>query len=143
MRRIYRSEKNGLIGGVAAGLAEYFEVDIALVRLLWLASVLLAGTGVLAYIVAWIVIPPESQVTAGPGDAEGFVTGETSSGGNAGDAKKLQERRRRGGGLLLIGLGIFLLAREVLPGDFFHYLWPLLLVVLGAYLLINRKGPVE
>lgn len=54
--KLYRSS-NKMIGGVCAGIAEYFQIDPTIVRLLWVAAVLLAGTGVLLYLVAWVIIP--------------------------------------------------------------------------------------
>ncbi|NLL20761.1 MAG: PspC domain-containing protein, partial [Firmicutes bacterium] len=59
--RIYRSQKYRVIAGVAGGLAEYFNVDVVLVRLLWVISIFAGGGGVLAYIIAWIVIPEENR----------------------------------------------------------------------------------
>jgi len=54
--KLYRSEKNRVIGGVAAGMAEYFGVDPIIIRLIFLA-LLFAGFGLLLYIIAWIFIP--------------------------------------------------------------------------------------
>ena len=45
------------IAGVCGGLAEYFDLDPTLVRVLWLLLVFFAGTGVLAYLVLWIALP--------------------------------------------------------------------------------------
>ena len=42
---------------VMRGLAEYFEIDSSLVRLLWIIFLLIGGTGILAHIIAWIIIP--------------------------------------------------------------------------------------
>ncbi len=56
-RRIYRNTKDKVIAGVCSGLGEYFKVDPVLVRLIWLVAVLVFGTGILAYILAWIFIP--------------------------------------------------------------------------------------
>jgi phage shock protein C len=55
------------IAGVCGGLAEYFEIDATVVRLCWLAAVLFAGTGILAYIILWIVLPlaPPTPAPAG------------------------------------------------------------------------------
>lgn len=47
------------IAGVCAAFARYFDLDVTLVRLLWVLAVIFAGTGILAYIIAWIVIPKE------------------------------------------------------------------------------------
>jgi phage shock protein C len=61
-RRLHRSEKHRLLGGVCGGMAEYFRTDPILVRVIFvLLTVLLAGIfGVLAYIVLWIVLPRAS-----------------------------------------------------------------------------------
>ncbi len=55
--RLYRSEKEKILGGVCGGIAEYLKVDPVLIRLLWVAAVLFGGTGILLYIIAWIIIP--------------------------------------------------------------------------------------
>ena len=57
IKRIYRSNNNRIIAGVCGGLGEYLDIDPTLIRLLWAFSVIFAGFGVLAYIIAWIIIP--------------------------------------------------------------------------------------
>lgn len=61
MNRLYRSKKNRIIAGVCGGIGEYFKIDPTVVRLLWLLiSVVSAGVGgLIAYIIAWIIIPEE------------------------------------------------------------------------------------
>ncbi|MDD2614233.1 MAG: PspC domain-containing protein [Methanosarcina sp.] len=60
MNKLYRSKKNRIIAGVCGGIGEHFNIDPTLVRLLWLLiSVMSAGSGVVAYIIAWIIIPEE------------------------------------------------------------------------------------
>lgn len=61
-KRLYRSVQDRKIAGVCAGLADYFDIDPTLVRLLWACTVLFAGTGVIAYIIAWIIVPEEPAV---------------------------------------------------------------------------------
>jgi phage shock protein C len=56
-KRLYRSNEHRMIAGVCGGLAEYFDMDPTIVRLIVVAAALAAGTGVLAYILAWIIIP--------------------------------------------------------------------------------------
>jgi len=56
-RRLYRSAKSKLLGGVCGGIAEYFNVDPVIIRLLWVLFVLAYGIGILFYIIAWIIIP--------------------------------------------------------------------------------------
>jgi phage shock protein PspC (stress-responsive transcriptional regulator) len=54
--------RNKKIAGVCAGFANYFGIDVTLIRILWLLSLIVAGTGFLAYIVAWIAMPREEDV---------------------------------------------------------------------------------
>lgn len=56
-RRLYRNPRNRMIGGVCSGLGNYFDIDPVIVRLLFLVLFLTGGIGVLAYILAWIIIP--------------------------------------------------------------------------------------
>jgi phage shock protein C len=58
-KRLVRPRADRKIAGVCAGFAEYFDVDVTLVRLVWLFVVLVGGTGLLAYVIAWIVMPEE------------------------------------------------------------------------------------
>ena len=57
VKKLYRSKKNRVIAGVCGGIAEYFNIDPTLVRLLWIFFVIIWGSGILAYIIAWIIIP--------------------------------------------------------------------------------------
>ncbi len=56
-RRLYRSRRNQVIGGVAAGVAEYFDIDPTIVRIAWALLGMAWGTGVLVYLICWLVIP--------------------------------------------------------------------------------------
>lgn len=66
-RRLYRSEKDRVIAGVCGGLAEVLGVDVALLRLVWVAAALFGG-GLILYLVLWLVLPTESRVGAAPGE---------------------------------------------------------------------------
>lgn len=56
-RKLYRAEEGKMIAGVCAGLAEYFAIDPTLVRLAWVLFCALGGSGVLAYIIAALIMP--------------------------------------------------------------------------------------
>ncbi|MBD3155315.1 MAG: PspC domain-containing protein [Candidatus Aenigmarchaeota archaeon] len=56
-KRLYRSGKNKVIAGVCGGIGEYFNIDPVIVRLVWVLFALAYGSGLLAYIIAWIIIP--------------------------------------------------------------------------------------
>ena len=56
-KRLYKSRNNKMICGVCAGIADYFNIDPSIVRVLWAVLALAAGTGVLAYIASAIILP--------------------------------------------------------------------------------------
>ena len=56
-KKLYRSTENKIIAGVCGGLADYFGLDATLMRIIWVLLILMAGTGILAYIIAWILMP--------------------------------------------------------------------------------------
>lgn len=56
-RRLVRSSSNKIIAGVCAGLADYFDLDPTVIRIIWVLAFFCAGTGLLAYIILWIVLP--------------------------------------------------------------------------------------
>jgi phage shock protein C len=57
IKRLYRSKKDRMLCGVCGGLGEYLEIDPTIIRLLWILFSLAYGAGILAYILACIVIP--------------------------------------------------------------------------------------
>src|SRR5437868_581187 len=67
-KRLVRSSTDKKLGGVCAGLAEYFDMDVTLVRVLWLLVVLCGGTGILLYVILWLVLPlaPSAVAVASP-----------------------------------------------------------------------------
>ena len=62
MKRLYRSKTNRKIAGICGGMAEYFELDPVLMRMLWLSFIIM---GALVYVLGWIIIPenPSSETT--------------------------------------------------------------------------------
>ena len=128
-KRLYRSRQDVVIAGVAAGLAEYFQLDVSLVRVIWGIAGFM-GFGVLAYLIAWIIIPQE------PGDLE-YI--ETARVGNVYEPEFVTERQRSLG-LILLVLGLIVLVRRIIPNYVFSWTWPVVLIILGIYLLTqNRK----
>ncbi len=61
-KKLYRSETDKKIAGVCGGIAEYFKIDSTIVRLLLVLFCLMGGAGVLAYIIAWLVMPEQPQI---------------------------------------------------------------------------------
>jgi phage shock protein C len=146
-KKLYRSNKDKMIGGVAAGLGDYFDIDHTLVRVLFVVTLFLGGTGVLAYIIMWIIVPEEPII---------FNTQETKSENTAetgGESEQKQfdanayysaldsqrEKRRIFAGAILVILGLMFLADNFIPRIRFGDFWPLILIGIGIGLLLNAK----
>lgn len=162
--KLYRSVKQRMIGGVAGGLAEYFDIDPVIVRLVFVIVALAGGGGLLVYIILWIVLPENTaqkysfQDTA-PGyrPAEPFVKEDTTGAGSTEwkdsstassqesfkqETFKYEGKEKRTGGLIgglvLITLGCLFLLDKFIPNIDFSDLWPILLVVIGAVIIATN-----
>lgn len=65
-RRLTRKTQNAILGGVAAGIADYFDLDPVLVRIGFILLALLHGVGVIVYLVCWVIVPRSEAVIAAP-----------------------------------------------------------------------------
>ena len=61
MKKFMRSGKDQKIGGVCAGVANYFDIDPTIVRVIWAVLAFCYGTGVLAYIILWLIAPVSTE----------------------------------------------------------------------------------
>ncbi|MCB9490962.1 MAG: PspC domain-containing protein [Dehalococcoidia bacterium] len=130
-RRLTRSRRDDWFGGVAGGLAEYFDTDPTLIRILFvIAAIVTSGFAIVAYIVAWIVIPEE-------GAEEGEEPGVPR-----------RRRHRHGGlgaiiwgGILIIGGTIVLLAQLDLDIDLppFEVGLSAALILVGLLILVEAR----
>jgi phage shock protein PspC (stress-responsive transcriptional regulator) len=75
-RRLYRCRHDKRLAGVSSGLAEYFDVDVSLVRVLWVLSIFFGGLGILAYIILAIVVPLEPEYFQAPGPGMAATAGQ-------------------------------------------------------------------
>ncbi len=132
-KKIYRSRKDSIIGGVCGGIAEYFDIDPTLVRLLAILIVFLGGVGVIAYIIAWVIIPqnPEQEAKMDKKSTQEEYVGADQ------EASKEDNQRYVWGGLILIFLGLFFLLRSFFPRFILINFWPVILVIVGIALMLQ------
>lgn len=161
--KLYRSETDQIIGGVAAGLGEYFAVDPSLIRLLFLLITIAGGSGVLIYVILWLILPVESDLKTGAASQKTMEKNareieakakqavervkETAQGVTGSDsdlsvvnqpATSTQRNGRRWFGIGLVILG-GLLAMRNFGWVQLNQLWPLLLIFIGLMILFRHE----
>ena len=71
-KQLYRSKRNKLIGGVCGGLADYFEIDPVIIRIIFIVTTLGWGLSLIAYIILWIIVPEETIIQVSSAENIGF-----------------------------------------------------------------------
>ena len=150
MKRLYRSRKNRMLGGVCGGIAEYFDIDPVIVRLVAVALFFVGGSAVLAYIIALIIIPYEPyEASAAPvsnlsATAATASAPESGSPAGAAPSSSANDSIPLFLGILLIVIGgLFLMHNLPFFSPFYHqiryyvrdFFWPSILVVFGVFLI--------
>ena len=64
-KKLYRIPEGKVFCGVCSGLGEYFDIDPVVIRLLWLAFAFIAGSGIIAYIIAALIVPARPKIEGG------------------------------------------------------------------------------
>jgi phage shock protein PspC (stress-responsive transcriptional regulator) len=166
-RRLYRCRDDRRLAGVAAGVAEFFDLDPTLVRILWFLSIFVGGLGLFLYVGLAIIVPLEPLLPDAAGAEGGALAGAASDGAPAGDGQVLaagsapahahvhaaRDGSRATGrvttfvGAALILFGSIALVEAVVPGwsHSWRYLWPVFLVGIGVLLLAGavRRDSTE
>jgi phage shock protein PspC (stress-responsive transcriptional regulator) len=123
-----------MIGGVCAGIAEYFDVDPTWIRLLAVLLIFASGFGLVAYIVAWVVIP--RGPLANPASQNATPSNQLA---------RAQSAKSRGvafiPGMVLILLGMIFLFDNLFFWFDWDYVWPLLLVGAGVLMIYHSVKP--
>ena len=144
---LFRSRTDRMLGGVAGGLAERFEIDSVLVRILFAVATIANGFGILIYVVLWIIMPEEDglpdQKTNRKKDK--MDSPDTSSDPNNAPTSSVEGQARQGNvrtifGMCVVLLGVVLLLNEVFPFRLFElrFLWPAALIAIG-FMIITRN----
>ncbi len=159
-KKLYRDEYRKKIGGVCAGLAEYFDVDVAIVRALFVITFFAGGSSCLAYFILWVVLPKKGMAYFNPGvdyrvnpdqPFSPFDGGKTVNPGQPFGAGYTQKKSSTPAGVIigcmLILFGAAFLFHELGLFRFWHIakFWPVVLV-LGGFAMIasgQKKQPWE
>ena len=158
-KKLERDEQHKMIAGVCAGLADYFSVDVTIIRAIFVISLVLHGASILPYIILWIVMPkrityrfdagyrPGVDYTVPPQNGPVDYSVPNSPFNNTTDSPYTVRPKRKSGaglvvGMALIAFGAFFLLEnfDLLPDWDFGKLWPVVLVAMGALLIFSPKN---
>ncbi len=147
-RRLERSSSDKLLFGVAGGLAKHLDIDPVLVRVGFVALLFMGGIGFIAYVAFAILMPQEQAPQGDQADTVKQNVGQLAEQASEAVAQAKSQLGKNGlnqtraaffgGALILVG-AIILAANLGWFGDWFwSKWWPLVLIVLGVYLVSNR-----
>jgi len=166
-KKLYRDEHNKVFGGVCSGLAQYFDMDVTIVRLLFAFTFFIMGAGFGTYIILWIVLPrknypypnfnnPTVDYTVPPQQPTGnFNTGQQTGnpfggnpfGGNSysNPIDNTMPKQRSHAGIIIgavlifIGAAILIDNYDLIPDFDFERIWPAVLVLIGGALIASGQ----
>lgn len=125
--KLQRTRKDNVIAGVCGGIARYLNIDVVIVRIIWVISSLLGGFGIGTYIICAIIIPKEKEdYQVESNDYEEYL-----------DDEEKNDRSKQYLGLAFIVIGAMMSFNIIFPNFEFKFFWPLVLIV-GGILLLNR-----
>jgi len=127
-RRLYRSSEHKILGGVCGGLGDHFAIDPTWFRLGFVVLALAHGIGLVLYLVAWIIIPRQKE-------GEVIPVQPASGPSTAAPSKPSRSVGPLVPGIILIVLGMLFLLRRSFWWFDFHYIWPIVLIIIGGALL--------
>jgi len=138
-RRFFRSRNDRMVSGVAAGLADYLQIDPVLIRAAFVLAAFADGMGVLAYIILWILTPQQPWAMAYNAMNPGSTT-------NDDERSTMPFPRERSGmsgtvvfGIILIVLGAITLTENLIPQLDLSLFWPVLLIAIGVGLIVKSR----
>lgn len=139
-KRIYRSRKDRVLGGVCGGIAEYMELDPVIVRLLTVVGIFFSGVGFIFYLFAWLIIPNNPRHT---------VVESVKAAINEVNPKPKNNALPFALGVVLVIFGILLVADELgwvrhLSFSFnlfpWRLFWPMVFIFFGIFLLVSNTS---
>lgn len=146
-KSLHRSNTNKVLAGVAGGIGEYFNIDPTIIRLVFILLTVFGGSGVLIYLILWIIMPSSQQLKSATDNVVKQNIDEMTE-----KAKSFahdlnfrntdnQNDSRFWWGLLIIIFGILLLFQNLGIFDIInlHQYWPIFLILVGIIILLKKK----
>lgn len=145
-KSLHRSNTNKVIAGVSGGIGEYFAIDPTLVRLLFVLLTIFGGSGILIYLIMWLIMPSSSSKLE---NNENVIKQNIDDISEKAKTFAHDLNIRTDGpndskfwwGFIIIVIGIVLLFQNFGIFDIINFekFWPLLIILLGIFLLFKKK----
>ncbi len=138
-KKLERNSMNKVLGGVCSGLADYFNLDVALVRVLFVIALLFASFGFWLYVILWMVLP-EKQLNIEFGQQKAEEEQQTADEGQQTEGNK--KLTSVVSGVIVIFIGLVFLINNFIPISWIWKLWPMILVLIGVVMIYKavKKG---
>lgn len=145
-KKLYRNQNESIFAGVCGGLADYFDIDVTLVRIIFVILTIGGGSGVLLYLILWLVIPNKEGSIINNETEENIKDFTKNVGKKVKSVakqidKEVKVEKRQGSflGLILMFFGVILLINKISPIVIrWDYVWPITMIVLGGYLFYGK-----
>ncbi len=156
-KKLYRSRTDSVIGGVCGGLAEYFNIDPVLVRVI-AVLLIISGAGLIAYLILWLIVPLQGSDAVQSRDtiqANANEIKETAEGigqqvrevlstaeRDPETVARIRSRRRRWMGIGLVAVGGLILLGNLNLLSWFRWgvIWPVMVIIVGLVVLALARG---
>jgi phage shock protein C len=147
-RKLYRiKNRQAMLGGVSQGLAEYFNIDVTLIRVVFVLLFFTPFPSGFAYVVLWAVLPTKYDYgLAGVGinqaDGEPYFNNDNFQTSNSTNMSRHNQNSNLVGGAVLIILGVIFSFKTFFHINLWHYIgqmWPLFFIGLGIWLIIRDR----
>ncbi|HPF30706.1 MAG TPA: PspC domain-containing protein [Candidatus Saccharibacteria bacterium] len=137
-KTLYRIPKKGQLFGVCAGLSDYFEIDVVLVRIIFIILIFAtSGAMIFIYLLMAVILPVKNYDV----DQYNTVEERVSAMGKELIDNKVINRTRNYIGLGLLIIGIWMLINQIFPNLLilkWNYVWPVLIILAGLMIIIRR-----
>lgn len=143
--KLYRSTTDIVIAGVAAGIADFFEIDPLIVRILFILLFVFGGSGLVVYLILWIIVPKKGDKSKNTEEivkknaaelkakAQKLVEEIKTTSGNH---HKSDRKNKKWFGIMVLALGAMLILRNM--GVFYmRDFWPIALIIFGLVILFK------
>ena len=132
---LFRIPSRGQLGGVAAGLAERFGIDVTVVRIILTVGLIFThGIFFWIYVILWASLPVQHQWQTASPDANAATDSSFNE-----TLANMKKDKNKVWGIILIALGTIFLLEEWLPQFELDKFWPLILIAVGGYIIFKDK----